>query len=765
MKNNEFLQNAIGSIDDDLITDAVKPIKKRNLLRIAIVSAACFAIVLTAFIPLYINGFGDDPIEQSGEYVPPDEDDYVAKYAENLWDKSNFSVLSIVYGGGAKISPVDNTLTESDFSSDTAIESEKIDINVESTIKVESVLANRYIVYYSQVGYPIIYDSKEKKEVDLTEKILGAEKVDGEKVYKAIIEHAEKEFPGISDTQNNREIIYTIAMSLMAGEDYGYEYSYMPDVDYLKGHAIYGQTYESNMPFSPDNLYYIFYDAIWVAYNEISHDYYIAKPYGISIIWIDHQSGRCLVRTRDIIGQTVDTLIYDIANDKILQLSVNNLGFFTDGYEIVFSNDGSCFALIKPAATVQGVGHNTDFNDRYSDVKNREIQNYLGESYSVVYIDSSQYVEITSTYNKEDDFGRSKAYFSENANVIYYKLLTEKISNSFKCDADVWYNRLARFDTDEDIWVFCTVQNGYAKKIKIQGKFVKFACNETVVIMEKGGKYYAYFIEDGSDVTDKVIENSINIYLNERLSVFHSENALYKKDIFTGEIKKLINCDSYILNIDNSFAFVYKNGDNFVTCLNVVTEESRRIIIDEDLCKRLFADEDAVFKMNYNENENTLTLSFYKTNEVRTNEDTKDFYFLVGQLEDTKYVYNPESDAEEPVYEIEFYVNVDEFVIEAFRQYVIDYKTVDWGHDPSVIYPLGLTTKDTYEQVMQKLGVTSPEKYISMNRTRVVLYSGNNETLELRIGECMPIYTPNDNERENNFSIIYKANGKEYHLM
>lgn len=760
MKNNEFLQNAIGSIDDDLITDAVKPIKKRNLLRIAIVSAACVSILLTLMIPLFI--VGEDSVESSNEEITQtissdiseEDEKYPPKHTQNLWSMDDFSALSIVYGGNANICPVNNAESESGYFSDIAIEAEKIEITVDSTIKVESVLANRYIVYYSQVGYPIIYDSKEKKEVDLTDRIIGADRVDENKVYEAVIEVAEKSCPGISATQNNRDIIFKLVMNWMNLNSYD-EYFIKPDIEFLKDHEIYGETYELYLQVHPEYLYEIFREEIMVAYMEVLSDGHKSQAYSISILWIDAQSGRCLVRTHDISGDTCDTLVYDLVNDKIIQLSIDNLGAFPDGYEIEFSKDGSFFTITRPTGTIIGDKGFMDGQGNQYDADYREIIDYNGEYYSVVYIDNFNCVEIKNSYDQSEGFGCSKAYFSENGKVIYYKLLSEKLQPQiFKCDEDVWYNRLARFDNDEDIWVFCTIQNGYAKKTKIQGKFIKFACNETVVIMEKGGKYYAYLIEDGSDVTDKVINNEIEIALNERLLVYYSENALYKKDIFTCEITKLITCDSYILNTDNSFAFTYKKGDNFVTCLNTVTTESRRIIIDDDLCKQLFANKNAVFKMNYNENDNTLSLSFYKTDEVKASVENKDFYSLISEIFEIDHESKP-TDLRMDCGKIITDYTISESVLEAFRQYVIEYKKHEWVGDPSEIYPLGLNPSDKYQDVLEKLGITPNIDYIDMNGTCFILYEDEDERVEFYIGKFMPIYTPSDDISNNNIFIMY----------
>lgn len=765
MKNNEFLQDAIGQIDDDLITDAKKPIRKRSILRIAIVSAACFAIVLTAFIPLYFNGFGVDPSEQSSEYIPPDDSDYVPKYAENLWDKTDFSALSIVYGNGAKISPVDNTVTESNFSSDTAIESEQVKINIDSTIKVENLIADRYIVYYSDIGYPIIYDIEDGKEVDLTERIIGDARVDGEKFYQEVIKNVEKDFPGISSTKNNQEIIRTMVMSWMSEEVYD-ESAFAPDVDFLKGHKDYGQIYDVYMPFHPEDLYYIFYDAVWVAYCYTPREDYNQKPYSIAPIWIDSEYGLSIVQIRDISGSSMKTVVYDLVNDNIIQLSINSRVIFSDGYEIKFSNDGSFFTVTSPRGSINGANIQGELQSRYGKSEHRTVTNYIGESYSLVYIDKQAHIDITDFYG-DDWLGISNAYISENKSVVYYKLRgIEPIGKYFTCDKEIWYDRLTRFDSDKDAWRFCNIDGDNVKSIVLSGRFVRLVCNETVAIMEREGLYYAYFLGDGSDITSEIFDEIYGLLAHERLELYYESGALYKKDIFNSETEKVIDCSSYILSKDGAFAFCYKNGDSFVTCINVASGESRRVMLDNELREQIFADKNAVFEMNYNEEENTLALSFYKSDEVMASDESKNFYSLIAQID-----YNPDLLTDEEIlaqdrtYGQTFKVDVDEEIIEALRGFVEEYEKHEWGHDPSVIYPLGFTPEDKYEDVLRKLKITPPDDYINMNGTCFILYEDEDEKIEFIIGRFFPIYDPPEDYFNNGLMIRYTINGREYDLI
>ncbi len=760
MKNTERLQEAFGAIDDELILDAKKPRNNKRLLRIIALSAACFIIVLSILTPLIIGETEYLPSRSSGEYIPPDEDDYTPKYVENLWSRSDFSALSIVYGSNKRLRPVNNTVSDGNFTSETAIESEQIKVNLDSTINVESLLADRYVIYYSDIGYPIIYDIKEGKAVDLTERIIGTERADGEAVYKAVMEKAEEGYKGITATQNNRDMIHTMVMSWMSTEVYD-ESAFKPDIDFLKDHEVYGQLYEVYMPFHPEDLYYIFFDAIWVAYCEIPRDDYNQKPYSIAPVWIDSEHGLSIVKICNVSGSTIKTVVYNIVEDKVIEVPMNDWILFTDGYEINFSSDGSFFTITNPRGGINGANIPHELQSRYSENEHRTVSDYRGENYSVVYIDNYQFVALTDFYGTES-FGCSKAYISENGSVIYYKLMnSESAGKNFNCDKEIWYNRLARFDSDNDSWTFCTVDGERANKVVLDGRFVKLACNETVAIMEREGLYYAYLIENGRDITSDIFDEKYGLLAHERLIVYYENNALHKKDIFNGKSEKIIDCDSYILSSDGAFAFVYKNGDSFVTCINVATGESRRITVGNELLNQIFADKNAVFKMNYSEKENTLTLSFYKSDEVQPTEETKDFYSLISEINNDSLQFYEASECGKVIENIQ----IDKAVLEAIRQYAIDYKTVDWGHDPSVLYPLGFTPQDKHQDVLRKLGVTPPDDYIDMNGTCFVLYKDEDESIEFFIDKYMPIYDPPEDYFNNGLCIIYKKDGRIYDLI
>lgn len=130
--------------------------------------------------------------------------------------------------------------------------------------------------------------------------------------------------------------------------------------------------------------------------------------------------------------------------------------------------------------------------------------------------------------------------------------------------------------------------------------------------MEREGKYYAYSLENGEEITDQVRNYEIPLMAHDRLLVYTEDGYLYTKDMFSEEAPRQISkADKVIYSNDGAFAFVYNEGETFVTCINVASTDSCQIEIDSTLCDQLFNTPDAVFQMLYNDSENVLTFSFY----------------------------------------------------------------------------------------------------------------------------------------------------------
>ena len=158
----------------------------------------------------------------------------------------------------------------------------------------------------------------------------------------------------------------------------------------------------------------------------------------------------------------------------------------------------------------------------------------------------------------------------------------------------------------------------------------------------------------------------------------------------------------------------------------------------------------------------TQVFSFYKNDEVKASEENKDFYSLISEIDDNLMeFYQPELCGK-----LITDYTISDFVLNAFREYVIEYEKYEWnGHDPIDIYPLELNYSDKYQDVLEKLGITPTIDYIDMNGTCFILYEDEDERIEFYIEKWMPIYDPPADRFGNNMCIIYYQNGKMFELI
>lgn len=218
-------------------------------------------------------------------------------------------------------------------------------------------------------------------------------------------------------------------------------------------------------------------------------------------------------------------------------------------------------------------------------------------------------------------------------------------------------------------------------------------------------------------------------------------------NMFTGQQQTLGQADMCVLSSDGAFAFVYCDGDSYVTCYNVASGENCRIAIDHEMREQLFAREDAVLQMSYNEQENTLLLSYYAEKDVSGRYDTNvDFYDLLAQLKDE----NPDSrypDHPKVITDL----TVTEEVVERFRS-VID----RWPGG----YPEGITWYENKTSIFECLGLTEPEDYLDVNGTQFILYEDEDEKLVLTFWQHWLLFDYQDYQA--GFSVEYTLNGRVY---
>jgi hypothetical protein len=703
LKDRELLLDALGQIDDALIKQAARPTKKFAFIRgICIATAACLA--LAAGTALFLH-------KRPGAKPEPGADSKL-RTAENLWEKSDFGAYSLFYQTRDAYrlqSLASQSVSES-------IASKPLSVAADTTIKFETLLAQRYAVYFSSTGYPIFYDTQENREVDLNERILGDTSAIFEKYMTAAERKAEELYPGMLKSNTNyrifREYSSLVSRHLPTSEIQ----KETPDVTFM---------YDLDLGYfdSDEERIAMFWALCWEVFVQAETNLY-NQLYCVRVIGIDARGGLCILSTHDFYGNGCGQLIYDIKTDTSTELPNNGI-MLSDGYIFHFSADSSIATIAFPDAGFHGGNLYVDFAQRYHIPSvERFVNDYKGEQYGVFFLNGGR-AETLSTVR-----GASELLISPNNRVLYYKQMNPELSGkSFYASDSVWFNRLNLYNKDTDNWVFYTVTDeAYINRAAtLQGNIVGFAAEESVVIMEQGGSCFAYSVESGKDITEEVRNGEIAMYAHEKMQVYLENGKLYRRDLFADSLPETIcQAQQYVLSQDGAFVFAYQTGDSYVTCYNVATLESCRIDIDSQMCNQLFSTPNAILQMNYSEEENILLLSYYVDTDISTEHKSNvDFYELVEKTENREFwVAFPKN----PVVITDY--TISEELMDAFRESAYHYNHPDGVITWETYYPPFLSLYEDRTSILEKLGLPADVE-LDVNGTKFILYDQNGERLEL----------------------------------
>lgn len=718
MKDHNFLLEAIEQIDDDLIKEAAMPCRKRSWVP-TFLCAAVACLVLVVGCSLFMSR--PDPVSntKSGTLY----------YAENLWQRADFKAYSLSY----RTSEPSLLSSHSPSAGSTnAVSSKNLSISADQTIKFETLIAQRYAVYYSDTGYPIFYDTQEDVQVDLQERILG----DTNRIFMEYMEAAERKanemYPGMLRSETNRrlfwEYLYAISRELPLQDIV----AQTPDTDFMND--LYGW---DDREIEAKNTE--FWTMCWAAFVGAETDL-DGQLYSINILGIDAKGGQCILRANDIYGNGWAYLIYDIKTDTYKDLPNCDRVSMNDGYLFRFSSDSSIATIASPDANFSGANLYLDLTNRFVvPSKERYVQNYMGENLGVFFLNEGKAQMLYGSH------GSSELFVSENNGVLYYKQIEpSQTGKSFHASDAVWFNRLTLYNKDTDHWVFHTVSDDSqvsSKGITLQGNFIRFAAQETVVIMERGGSYFAYSLKDGSDITEEITAGKITMFAHEQMIVYLENGKLYRKNLFQDTAPEVIcDADNFVVSDDGAFVFAYHLSNRFVTCYNVATLESCTITMEQQMCDQLFETDSAMLQMNYNPEENTLLLSFYVEAEQNTeNTSDVDFYDLLMQLNDK----DPSNHFPENPTIITDYT-VSEEIMDAFRDSMHRYLNPNGVISWETYYPEFLSIYEDLDSICKKLGLDFSEIMLDVNGTQFVLYQDEDEKLTLTFYQFWGLFDYDD---------------------
>lgn len=634
----ELMQNALGLLRDDLISDAQTMRSAAAPKRISwkIPLAACLALLLIAGVCIgtimHINA--DPPAE------PPYHGQLYS--VPNVWARDDFTSIAVLFqndmydpsvfrktqGSFLMLSSREQAIESDDISAEPFIETENLSVALDISVGFENIIADRYAVAYDEHYYPVFYDLEQNTAVDLDTQIIGSERVSLESLIKACLVTAEELYPGILGTQNNRdlltEFVYGVTRDMV---EWRLKYdTFEPDLEFFR--QLEGFRYDTE-----ENLRErFFFECLWEIYArayQTVEDIYQHKPYWVEIMGMDGKNGACLAVIHDVIGNGLSYVLYDFKTDSCIKLPrdyQNSLigTMWTNGdAEFRFSADGKVISVVYPDAGYSGGDIDKSYLDRYKFEADRDLTWYNGERVGAFYLEHGTAVALPIRASSE-------AFLSDSGNVVYYKqcnrVRTEQIQTdewgtvlgpgSVKCPDELWYSRLYSPNKDTDQWVFAVIdpKEGTAvAQTVLQGNFVRFMIDETVALMEKDGVYTAYELASGKDVTAEVSSDTYgqNGYpYHERLVVYEEDGVLYHKDVFgVFDTFALAQVDQYVLSKDGAFAFVYSSQTNKALCINVASGESAEIKITQEFLQQLTKIQGTRLVMSYNEYENTLLFS------------------------------------------------------------------------------------------------------------------------------------------------------------
>ena len=730
MRKSDLLQDAMGMVDEKLVWDARTGATgkgRRLLLRISAV-AACVALLLGLSFWLIPRGS-------------------TVVTAKNPWEAEGFRAYSLVYtslsaqSSGPAQSPGIVFLSQTDAATvpsttmplpENVVVSTPISVSNADTIMVETLIGGRYAAYISDAGVPVFYDTVTGVAVDLEERILGEERVTLDRLLEDMTKIAKWKYPGMLTAPENMAFFLEYATyfaNKVPMADYDTKPLNTDFMDQLDGYRYTEQSFRRA----------VFSEMCWEAWVEALRGYdrngddYPYKPYRVEFISVDAATGMCVCVTRDIVGNGGKRWVYDIRTDTL------STGIALNSYfdaVLRFSPDGNIITVATNTAVTGGANVQKDFTQRFTvESFDRWVAGYRGEDITVYDRSTGKSYQLSGAKSA------SEGFISEKGSVVYYKKMDPAAAGkSFFVSDLVWYNRLDRYDRDTDSWVFNSSVAGedpYGRQTVLQGNFVRLIGEESAVIMERAGSFYAYSLKDGQDITEQVAAGKYPMMAHERLMVYQSDGFLYKKDLFSGEAPQLIGkADTYILSQDGAFAVYYCEGESVASCVNVATLESCAVALDAQLIQQMQNTEGAVFRINYNETENSLLFSFYVPEAAsETSQSGVDFFGQLRALVDDQNMdwtpLAPKVITDTPISEEmmnEFRASCDRFL---HPDGVVSWETY---------YPPGLSAYEDRFTIFEKLGITPPEDYLDVNGTKFILYEDGDEQLVLTFWQYWQLY-------------------------
>lgn len=648
--NKKTIYNAFSKIDDELIDSSLqekaseyKCTKRRTFSTkkwLPFISVfLCLAVLFTVVLWTGVLKTGKSRIIVLSDPILKER-----TVLDNIWDNGSIRVYTLLPSSGSPLA--DNRLNRSirllsvGTSSDDAEASvtpyvpkeEKIDVSQSfcfdslNGIEIESVFNDRFVLAYDR-NMPYIIDLESGNKINLSASILKERYVDGEEIAKRALEIVSERYPGLTATEENRNFISYNAYRYAGLDPEGFYYRKIqelrPFLDYTtvieEGFAAASPKMEA---YRYGGFFVMIEPYINAAINEIVPDK--TQKSLLQILAIDGITGKCLyTKTSDFIGNDCGSIwLYDIAANTETKLGYI-MSFTKKDVNFRFALDGKRLVITEP------VNVNSPLSKEFYESDEMIQIYYRGEN---IYVANLQSME---GWNAPAAFGAGKGILSSTGTVIAARSFPKNSEAQIDCTYNDYVGRFEHNDPDNGSWLFTVSDsNGKRYEISIEGTFERFAADDTVVIMRKGGQYRAYSLidlteneQDGNylpkDITTEIVEGRYFLYAHEYFKTIFEDGTVKRTNYFTGETVTIDeNVDNCIFSEDRAFCFTSSKNDSFAHCFNIATLESCVINPGADFINTLRITEGVSMSMLYNENENILTLCFKKSEETLKETDS-----------------------------------------------------------------------------------------------------------------------------------------------
>lgn len=608
-------------------------------------------------------------MDVSGESVSPDESEpegsaslfSSAVVRDNLWKDGNLRVYTLMTSGGTPLqktrtggngklrlldaavsdlpggeaSTVPENGIDASESSDVQVDwisvTESFSLDGLGDVLIDSVFDSRYVLVY-ELNLPYFIDLRTGEKINLSARILKDRYVDGAAIADRALELLSKEHPELLSTETNRMYVrcsaYVLAHLDPTGNLYWKMEEMRPELD-LTG-----------LPEKVESIWWEYkkleryeeFNVMIQPYIEAAIEEEVPDREAKSLLIVravDGASGRCLyTKTTDYNGNDFGSLwLYDFASDTE-QLLGHGCGVFPEDSAFTFGSSGKKIAV----TTTSWNGERIQFckDDETIDLT------YGGD-----------YLRVFDVDSEDPDhpwmiLGAGRGILSPTESVVGIRTFPYNSEAEIRCTYSEYVRRFAYDDPGDGGWQFdYTDENGRTFGIWLPGAFERFAADDRAVIMRQNGTYHVYaltdlsYLEKGEDVyatytaknvTDDIREGRCFLYAHEYYRTEYANGTLFRVNYFTGEKTAVAeNADTCVVSEDGSFAFVYSDRDGCARCINIATLESCAVTPGKEFLDALRKSDGAKMSILYNEEENTLTLCFVKTN-ANAEKKTSNFY-------------------------------------------------------------------------------------------------------------------------------------------